>query len=52
MAKEETWNIIFTAKIGSQNRIVVAPNVVELADLKEGDIISLKMFQVHRKENC
>ena len=50
VAKEEIWNLTFTAKVGSQNRIVIAPNIVEVAELKEGDIVSLTLTQVHRKE--
>jgi hypothetical protein len=46
----ETWNLTFTARIGSQNRVIVPPIIMEKAKLKEGDVGTFTLSQIIRKE--
>ena len=45
----ETWNLTFTAKIGSQNRVIVPPTIMETAKLKQGDVGTFTLTGLIRK---
>jgi bifunctional DNA-binding transcriptional regulator/antitoxin component of YhaV-PrlF toxin-antitoxin module len=48
--KSETWNLTITAPIDERNRIVVPKTIAEHATLKDGDIVTFVITQIHRKE--
>lgn len=44
----ETFNLEFSTYIGSQNRAVIKPHIVEVAELKPGDKVTLVLTKVVR----
>ncbi len=46
--EEEGWSPTFTARVETRNRIWIPRVVRELLDLKEGDIVEVKMRVVKR----
>jgi hypothetical protein len=49
MTDQKTLNLSFTARVGSQNRLVIDPNIVNVANISEGDMVSLILTQVYKK---
>jgi hypothetical protein len=48
MANSTSYNLPFTATVGTQNRIVIDPKTVKIADIKEGNIVFLVLTCVHK----
>lgn len=48
--KSETWNLIVTAPVDDRNRLVIPKTVAEHAELKDGDLVTFVITQIHRKE--
>jgi hypothetical protein len=48
--KVETFNLEFTAKVGTQNRAVINPYVAEVAELIPGDLVTLVLVKVQRRK--
>jgi hypothetical protein len=49
MANTEIYNLEFMTYVGSQNRVVIKPHIVEIAELKPGDKIKLALKEVIRQ---
>lgn len=47
--KEENYNLEFTAKVGTQNRLAINPVAAEIAELKAGDSVTLILKKVYRQ---
>lgn len=45
---DEIFNLEFTAKVGTQNRIAINPVTAEIAELKPGDKVILVLKRVVR----
>jgi len=50
MKPAETWNLFFSAKVDERNRIQIPKDIADTAKLIDGDLLSVVITQIHRKE--
>ncbi|MFA5365313.1 MAG: hypothetical protein WC325_09065 [Candidatus Bathyarchaeia archaeon] len=52
MANSQAVNYVFTAKLGTNGRIVIPINIIEIANINESDILTITINQIHKTKEA